>query len=184
MSRQDIHFGKFPADSAEKTSSWKENSKVFILLNVKMFLEHGGVLLLSQNGAFLTEGFLGMVPPKFFKAIFLREALPHSFESTWKPHVEDGDQDELASSQRKLSVANGDSSDKKCRWGAAEWQETVGEATENDAPDSPNAKRGGQKRASSKKVWVAASGPKNDRECPQALPDDASEVWSRNWCES
>ncbi|KAG6554897.1 hypothetical protein Mapa_003481 [Marchantia paleacea] len=69
MTRNHVHFatGLSPNDGA--ISGMRKTSEVLIYLDVSKALEDGMKLYVSENGVILTEGFRGVVPPKYFKEI-------------------------------------------------------------------------------------------------------------------
>ncbi|KAK9749259.1 hypothetical protein RND81_02G113300 [Saponaria officinalis] len=71
MSRLHVHFSSgLPSDN-EVISGMRRDINLVIFLDVKKALEDGMKLYMSENNVILTEGFDGVVPPKYFEKILL-----------------------------------------------------------------------------------------------------------------
>ncbi|MED6210721.1 hypothetical protein PIB30_066792 [Stylosanthes scabra] len=58
-----------PILSAEEVSGMRQDVNVLIFLDVRKALEEGMKLFISDNKVILTEGFDGVIPPKYFQKI-------------------------------------------------------------------------------------------------------------------
>ncbi|KAL2622500.1 hypothetical protein R1flu_002705 [Riccia fluitans] len=69
MKRNHVHFasGLTPTDGV--ISGMRKTCNILIYLDVSKALQDGMKLYMSENGVILTEGFGGVVPPKYFKEI-------------------------------------------------------------------------------------------------------------------
>ncbi|KAL9245285.1 hypothetical protein vseg_018954 [Gypsophila vaccaria] len=71
MSRLHVHFSSgLPTDN-QVISGMRRDINVVIFLDVQKALEDGMKLYISENKVILTEGFDGVVPPKYFQKIQL-----------------------------------------------------------------------------------------------------------------
>ncbi|KAL4381716.1 hypothetical protein AHAS_Ahas04G0161300 [Arachis hypogaea] len=69
MKRLHVHFSCGLPTDGEIISGMRRDVNVLIFLDVRKALEEGMKLFISDNKVILTEGFDGVVPPKYFKKI-------------------------------------------------------------------------------------------------------------------
>ena len=69
MSRNHIHFARdFP--EGKPLSGARQSCQVFVELDVQKALSEGVPLFLSKNGVVLSPGLEGVIPCRFFKAVY------------------------------------------------------------------------------------------------------------------
>ncbi|GLJ13193.1 hypothetical protein SUGI_0207200 [Cryptomeria japonica] len=81
MKRLQVHFATGLPHDGDVISGMRANVEILIFLNVEMALKDGMKLYLSANKVILTEGFDGVVPPKYFAKVETwpkREPIPLS----------------------------------------------------------------------------------------------------------
>ncbi|KAK7300407.1 hypothetical protein RJT34_11251 [Clitoria ternatea] len=69
MKRLHVHFSSGLPTDGEVISGMRRDVNVLIFLDVRKALEEGMKLFISDNKVILTEGFDGVVPPKYFQKI-------------------------------------------------------------------------------------------------------------------
>lgn len=69
MKRNHVHFASGLSKDSGVISGMRGNCEVLIYLDAKKALQDGMKLFISENGVILTEGFEGVVPPKYFANI-------------------------------------------------------------------------------------------------------------------
>lgn len=69
MKRLHVHFSCGLPTDGEVISGMRRDVNVLIFLDVRKALEEGMKLYISENKVILTEGFDGVVPPKYFEKI-------------------------------------------------------------------------------------------------------------------
>lgn len=69
MKRNHVHFARGLSKDSGVISGMRGNCEVLIYLDAKKALQDGMKLFISENGVILTEGFEGVVPPKYFAKI-------------------------------------------------------------------------------------------------------------------
>ncbi|XP_068478290.1 uncharacterized protein [Phaseolus vulgaris] len=69
MKRLHVHFSCGLPTDGEVISGMRRDVNVLIFIDVRKALEEGMKLYISDNKVILTEGFDGVVPPKFFEKI-------------------------------------------------------------------------------------------------------------------
>ncbi|KAJ1413638.1 Phosphotransferase KptA/Tpt1 [Sesbania bispinosa] len=69
MKRLHVHFSCGLPTDGEVISGMRRDVNVLIFLDVRKALEEGMKLFISDNKVILTEGFDGVVPPKYFEKI-------------------------------------------------------------------------------------------------------------------
>ncbi|XP_028208767.1 tRNA 2'-phosphotransferase 1-like [Glycine soja] len=69
MKRLHVHFSCGLPTDGEVISGMRQDVNVLIFLDVRKALEECMKLYISDNKVILTEGFDGVVPPKYFEKI-------------------------------------------------------------------------------------------------------------------